>query len=104
MRTSFLLLFFIPFLSFAQKKNISLDDIFKKGIFNGESFGGFTKIDKDSLFPASGLSDAEGKKIETGNYEFSPDKKTVLFLMEKNLYTEGPRSLLYIFTILPPNK
>ncbi|MBD0295416.1 MAG: hypothetical protein ICV84_09515, partial [Flavisolibacter sp.] len=42
MRTIVLLIFFLPLLSIAQKKQITLEDIYKKGTFRGEMVGGFT--------------------------------------------------------------
>ena len=37
MRKFFLLLFLLPLLAIAQKKQITLEDIYKKGTFRGES-------------------------------------------------------------------
>ncbi|GAC1418717.1 MAG: S9 family peptidase [Flavisolibacter sp.] len=93
-----LLLLLIPSLTMGQKKNISLEDIFKKGTFKGEAFDGFSRVEKDSLFKATSLYDAEGKKIETGNYQFSPDKKTVLFINDQEpIYRRSSKSTVYIY-------
>ena len=75
MRSIILLLFFIPFLSIAQKKQITLEDIFKKGTFRGEFVPGFITKTDDSLFDPNDIVDENGKKIETRDYEISADKK-----------------------------
>ena len=53
MRGVFLFLLFIPILTIAQKKKITLEDIYKKGIFRGEYVPGFASEDNSSLIDPS---------------------------------------------------
>ena len=79
MRKLFLLLFFIPLLSIAQKKQITLDDLYKKGTFMGEQVPGFHSASNDSLFNPKDIIDESGKQINGYDYELSGDKKRILF-------------------------
>jgi dipeptidyl-peptidase-4 len=68
MRKLFLLLFLIPVLAVAQQKQITLEDIYKKGTFRGEFVPGFAGEDIDSLVKASDVKDEAGKPIPLGDH------------------------------------
>ena len=79
MRSLLLALLFLPLFSIAQKKQITLEDIYKKPTFRGEFVPGFITETDDSLFDPKDILDANGKKIETRDFQVSTDKKRILF-------------------------
>ncbi len=98
MRNILFLLFFIPFLTLAQKKQITLEDIYKKGTFRSESFSGFTGQSIDSLFDSMNVVDETGKQLETSDFELSADKKRILFFNgRENIYRRSSKSTVYLY-------
>ncbi len=84
---------FLPFISIAQKKQITLEDIYKKGTFRGEFVPGFITETDDSLFDPAAVVDEGGKKIETRDFVVSADKKRRLFFNGKDpIYRRSSRS------------
>ena len=79
MRSILFILFFLPFLTIAQKKKISLEDIYKKGTFRGEYVSGFVNTENDNLFDPKDVVDAQGKTVDTRDFEVSADKKRLIF-------------------------
>ena len=64
MHKSFLLLFLLPLFAVAQKKEITLEDIYKKGTFRGEFVtASFAETKKDPEIKAEDLKDETGKSI-----------------------------------------
>ncbi|HEU4633786.1 MAG TPA: DPP IV N-terminal domain-containing protein, partial [Flavisolibacter sp.] len=100
MRSLLLILFFLPFVTIAQKKKITLEDIYKKGTFRGEFVRGFEAEDNSSLFDANSITDATGKKIETRDYEVSADKKRILFFNGREpIYRHSSKSTVYVYDV-----
>jgi dipeptidyl-peptidase-4 len=100
MRSLLLLLFFLPLLTVAQKKKITLDDIYKKATFRGEFVQGFAEEDNSALFDANNITDATGKKIETRDYKVSADKKRILFFNGREpIYRRSSRSTVYVYDV-----
>ena len=100
MRSLLLILFFLPFVTIAQKKKITLEDIYKKGTFRGEFVRGFEAEDNSSLFDANNITDATGKKIETRDYEVSADKKRILFFNGREpIYRHSSKSTVYVYDV-----
>src|SRR5690242_14193145 len=94
------LFLFLPFFPLEQKKQITLEDIYKKGTFRGEYVPGFTKESNDSLFDPSTVIDASGRKIETNNYEVSADKKRILFFNGREpIYRRSSKSTVYVYDV-----
>src|SRR5690242_13508000 len=71
MRRILVVFFLLPLLTIAQKKQITLEDIYKKGTFRGEFVPGFTSPESDSLFDPANVVDASGKNIDTKDYQIS---------------------------------
>ena len=64
MRQFLLLLFLLPLFAIAQKKQITLEDIYKKGTFRGEQVrADFGQISKDPDIKTDSLKDETGKKL-----------------------------------------
>src|SRR4051812_4606089 len=100
MRSLLLVFFLLPLLTLAQQKQITLEDIYKKGTFRGEYVPGFTSDTNDSLFDAKDVVDETGKKIETKDYEVSADKKRILFFNgQESIYRRSSKSMVYIYDV-----
>jgi dipeptidyl-peptidase 4 len=100
MRSLLLLLFFLPLVTIAQKKKITLEDIYKKATFRGEPVPGFAQEDNSGLFDAAAIADASGKKIETKDYTVSADKKRILFFNgRESIYRRSSKSTVYVYDV-----
>jgi dipeptidyl-peptidase-4 len=100
MRNIFFLLFFIPLLTLAQKKQITLEDIYKKGTFRSEYFNGFAGQSVDSLFDPMNVIDETGKRLETSDFELSADKKRILFFNGREyIYRRSSKSTVYLYDL-----
>ena len=100
MKNSLLILFFLPLLVVAQKKEITLEDIYKKGTFRSEYFAGFTAENSDSLFNTLDVKDESGKKINTESLEISSDRSNILFFSETEpIYRHSSRSTVYLYNV-----
>ena len=98
MRTLLIAILLLPIFSVAQKKQISLEDIFKNQTFREENVGGFSAVKPDSLFNETDIKDEKGKLINTNNYKVSSDKKYVLFFNEtENIYRHSSKSFVYLY-------
>lgn len=103
-------LLFLPLLTIAQTKEITLEDIYKKGTFRSEAVPGFAEEDNSSLFDAKDVKDEAGKSINTSQYEVSADKKRILFFTGREpIYRHSSRSSAYLYDIaskktIPLNK
>ncbi len=62
MRKLVLLFLFLPLLTIAQKKQITLEDIYKKSTFRGEQVGGFAPP-ADKLFEPKDVKDDSGRQV-----------------------------------------
>lgn len=97
MRKLFFLLLFLPLLSIAQKKQISLEDIYKKGVFRGEPVNGFSGETMDSVLEAANIKE-NGKKISVNDYKASTDKKRVLiFTSRESIYRHSSKAYSYLY-------
>lgn len=91
---------FLPLLTLAQKKQITLEDIFRKGTFRTASFGGFEKEETQNLFTAGEVRDEAGKAIDTREYEQSEDKKRVLFFTGREpIYRRSSKATVYLYDV-----
>jgi dipeptidyl-peptidase-4 len=97
MRKLLFLLLFLPLLSVAQKKQITLDDLYKKSTFRGEFVPGFAGETMDSLLRVSDIKD-KGKKVPVTDYEPSADKKRVLiFTGREYIYRRSSKAYTYVY-------
>lgn len=100
MKYTFLLLFFIPLFATAQKKKLTLEDIYKKSLFSNEQVSGFDYANNDILFNPQDVRDEMGKKIETRNHELSADRKKVLFYNgRESIYRHSSKSTVHIYDV-----
>jgi len=100
MRSILLVFFFLPLLTIAQKKQITLDDLFKKGTFRSEFVPGFITATDDSLFDPKNIVDATGTKIDARDFEVSADKKSILFYNGREpIYRRSSRATVYVYDV-----
>jgi dipeptidyl-peptidase 4 len=97
MRKLFLFLFVLPLFVTAQKKPITLEDIYKKGTFRGEFVPGFAGETMDSLMQAANIKEGD-KKLPVSDYAVSEDKKRVLiFTNRESIYRHSSKAHSYIY-------
>ncbi len=97
MRKLFLLLFLLPLIVSAQTKEITLEDIYKKGTFRGEFVPGFAGETMDSLLEASNIKEND-KKISVSDYTVSADKKRVLIYNNReSIYRHSSKAYSYVY-------
>ncbi len=100
MRNVLFLLLFLPFISQAQKKQITLEDIYKKGTFRGEFGGGFSAAGEDKLFDPKDVKDEAGKQLNTGDMSLSADKKRILFFNgRESIYRRSSKATTYLYDV-----
>ena len=100
MRNVLFLLFFLPLFSVAQKKQITLDDIYKKGTFRGEFGGGFTSAAEEKLFDPQDIKDEAGRQLNTQDMEVSADKKRILFFNGREpIYRRSSKATTYVYDV-----
>ena len=100
MRKLLLLLVWVPLISLAQKKQITLEDIYKKGTFRTEAVPGFAAESTDSLFDAKSIKDEAGNLISTNDYQLSADKKRILFFNGREyIYRRSSKAAAYVYDV-----
>jgi len=100
MRSILLALFFLPLLTIAQKKQITLEDIYKKGTFRGEFVPGFANEDNSGLFDPKDIRDESGKTIPASDYRVSDDKKRILFFTGREpIYRRSSKAAAYVYDV-----
>jgi len=98
MRNLILAALFLPLLSLAQKREITLEDIYKNGTFRSERVGGFESNATEITFDTSALKDETGKRFETDEYVQSSDKKSILFFTAREpIYRRSSKAQVYIY-------
>jgi len=99
MRGLFFLLFFIPLLTIAQTKKITLEDIYKKGTFRPEPVRGFSEPE-ENLFDPKDVKDESGKLLETRDFAVSADKKRIIFFTGREaIYRRSTKANAYLYDV-----
>ncbi len=97
MRKIFLFVFLLPLMAMAQQKQITLEDIYKKGTFRGEFVPGFAGETMDSLLIAANIKEQD-KKLSLSDYQPSDDKKRVLiFTNRESIYRHSSKAYSYVY-------
>jgi dipeptidyl-peptidase-4 len=100
MRKLLFFLLFLPLLTIGQKKQITLEDLYKKGTFRGEFVPGFAEQPLDSLIDVKDVKDESGKQMNTGDYELSGDKKRIIFFNGREpIYRRSSKANLYLYDV-----
>ena len=100
MKKIFLLLFLLPLFTLAQNKQITLEDIYKKGTFRGEFVPGFAELPLDSLINPKDVLDESGKNLNTSDYMLSADNKRIIFFTgRENIYRRSSKANSYLYDV-----
>ncbi len=100
MRTFFLLLFLLPLAAIGQKKEITLEDIYKKGTFRGEFVQGFAGEDIETFVKADDVKDEDDKKLALGDYTLNTAKNRVIIRSgREQIYRRSSKSFVYLHDI-----
>ena len=100
MKKIFFLLLCLPLISVAQKKQITLDDIYKTGTFRAEFVAGFESEKLDSYLKPENVKDENGKPLSVNDFTLSADKKRVIISINREkIYRHSSKALVYIHDI-----
>ena len=101
MRKLFILLFFLPLLTLAQKKQIALEDIYKNRIFQGEQVrADFVQVSKDPEIKTDSLKDETGKPFgQADDMIFSETYPNIVLLKRGNeqIYRRSSKAFVYLY-------
>jgi len=91
-------LLFVPLITIAQKKQITLEDIFKNRTFQGDNVPAFSEVPLDSIIHPSDVKDENGKQLSTGDYQLSADKKRIIFFTGREpIYRRSSKSNAFLY-------
>src|SRR5690349_8753005 len=100
MRKLFIALLFFPFVSIAQKKQITLEDIYKNKTFQADVVPGFSEEPLDSIIGVTDVKDENGKQLSAKDYKLSEDKKKILFFTDREpIYRRSSKATAYLFDV-----
>ncbi len=104
MRKLFLLLFLLPLLGSAQKKQISLEDIYKNGTFRGEFVpADFGQTTKDTDINPKELKDENGKtfdRFEDIIYSSTQPNTVLIRKGVEQIYRRSSKAFVYLYDAL----
>ncbi len=101
MRKLLLILFLLPVVALAQKKEITLEDIYKKGTFRGEPVRGFEGEDINDFVKKEDVKDENGKEIGLGDYTLNEAKNRLLVRTGREaIYRRSSKSYVYLHDIV----
>ena len=91
-------LLFVPFISIAQKKQISLEDLYKNKTFQPGVVPGFSEEPLDSIINPVDVKDENGKQLPTKDFRLSEDRKRILLFTEREpIYRRSSKANAYLF-------
>src|SRR5689334_18992531 len=100
MRKLLALFLVLPALSFSQKKQITLEDIYVKGTFRSETVPVFQNIDIERMVSLGDVRDQTGMALGLKDYLLSPDKKKLLvFTSREYIYRRSSKAFTYLYDI-----
>jgi dipeptidyl-peptidase 4 len=89
---------FVPLISIAQKKQITLEDIYKSRTFQGEFVPGFSELPLDSIINVKDVKDENGRQLETRDYQLSDNKKRIIFFTGREpIYRRSSKANAFLF-------
>jgi len=101
MRKLFITLLFVPFVSIAQKKEITLEDLYKNKTFQPDVVSGFSEQPLDSIINPVDIKDENGKQLPTKDFRLSEDRKRILLFTEREpIYRRSSKANAYLFDII----
>lgn len=107
MRKIFLFLFLMPLFVLAQKKQITLEDIYKKGTFRGESVSAdFGTAKTNEEIKTDDLKDENGKPFgQADDIIYSPANSNIVLLKKENerIYRRSSKAFVYLYDAASKN-
>ena len=101
MRKLFITLLFVPFVSIAQKKEITLEDLYKNKTFQPDVVSGFSEQPLYSIINPVDIKDENGKQLPTKDFRLSEDRKRILLFTEREpIYRRSSKANAYLFDII----
>lgn len=101
MRRMVAALLFIPFISLAQKRQITLDEIFRTRTFQGENVPGFSEQPLESIINLADVKDENERQLNTRDFELSGDKKRIIFFTNReSIYRRSSKAYAYLFDVV----
>lgn len=101
MRKLLFVLFLLPLVAVAQKKEITLEDIYKKGTFRGESVKtNFDQPSKDPVFKTEDLKDENDKSFGQADdiiYSTAYPNTVLLKKGTEQIYRRSSKSFVYLY-------
>lgn len=101
MRKYLFLLFLLPLFAIAQKKQITLEDIYKKGTFRGEQVrADFGQTSKDPEIKTDSLKDETGKPFgQADDMIFSESFPNIVLLKKgyEQIYRRSSKAFVYLY-------
>lgn len=103
MRKILVVLVLLPLFAIAQKKQITIKDIFEKRLFRNEVVPGFEKEALSKFVNESDVKDDKSKQIvldDDDDYLLSDDKKRILYYINKEyIYRRSYKAIVYYHDI-----
>ena len=100
MRKLFIAFLFVPFVSLAQKKQITLEDIYKNKTFQADVVPGFSEQLLDSIVTTADIKDEKGNQLSTKDYRLSDDKKKIIIFTDREqIYRRSSKANAYLFDV-----
>jgi len=88
----------MPIILVAQKKLITLDDIYKNGTFESEVVPGFSEVRLSSIIHLADVRDETGRQLKTTDYQLSHNRKRVIFFTDREaIYRRSSKANAYLF-------
>lgn len=98
MRRLVIALLFVPLITIAQKKQITLEDIYKNRIFQADKVPAFSELPLDSIINPGDVKDEKGKQLNSDDYQVSKDKKRIIFFTAReSIYRRSSKANAYLF-------
>lgn len=101
MRKLFLLFFLLPVLAIAQKKQITLEDIYKKGTFRGDNVrADFGQVSNDPEIKFNELKDESGKLFgQADDIIYSSTYPNIVLLKKgiEQIYRRSSKAFVYVY-------
>lgn len=100
MRKLLFILFLLPLAAVAQKKQITLEDIYKSRTFFGDYFPGFAGENIESIVNPDDVKDDAGRKLAINDNLLSNDKtKMLVFINRESIYRRSSKAYTYLYDI-----
>ncbi|MET0634932.1 MAG: S9 family peptidase, partial [Chitinophagaceae bacterium] len=99
MRKLLLMALAFPLFVSAQTRQITLEDVYKKGTFRGEYVQGFTEVTPDSLLRNEEIR-INNRKLDVSDNQFSKDSRRALIFTEREMiYRHSSKAYTFVYDV-----